>query len=152
MTCKEIISSTQLHNSGRLTTILSELEESGFIQPYAPFGKNKIDALYRLSDFSTAFYFKFIHNSSLLDENNWLNALETGQYHAWKGFAFEQIYLNHVRQIKRAMGIQGIVSYALSWQDTSENQGAQIDLLIDRKDRVINVFELKFSENPHAIT
>ena len=39
-----------------------------------------------------------------------------------------------------------------AWQNTEGDTGAQIDLLIDRKDRVINVFELKFSENPYTIT
>lgn len=152
LTRNEIVAATHLHNSGRLTLILSELEESGFVQPYVPFGKNKRDTLFRLSDFYTAFYFKFIRNATLLDENNWLNALESGRYQSWKGYAFEQVCLGHVRQIKRALGIQGIVSHTASWQSTEADMGAQIDLLIDRKDRVINVFEIKFSESPFVIT
>lgn len=148
LTRKEIVAATNLHNSGRLTMMLAELEESGFVQSYVPFGKSKRDLLFRLSDFYTAFYFKFIRNATILDENNWLNALESGRYQSWKGYAFEQVCLSHVRQIKRALGIQGIVSQAAAWQ----NAEAQIDLLIDRKDRVINVFEIKFSENPFAIT
>jgi uncharacterized protein len=148
LTRNQIVEATKLHNSGRLTLMLAELEESGFVQSYVPFGKNKREMLYRLSDFYTAFYFKFIKNTTLLEENNWLNALESGRYQAWKGYAFEQVCLSHVRQIKRALGIQGIVSQTMAWQ----NPEAQIDLLIDRKDRVINVFELKFSENPYMIT
>jgi uncharacterized protein len=132
--------------------MLSELEESGFVQAYTPFGKNKREMLYRLSDFYTAFYFKFIKNTTLLEENNWLNALESGRYQAWKGYAFEQVCLSHIRQIKRALGIQGIVSQAAAWQSTDVDASAQIDLLIDRKDRVINVFEIKFSENAYTIT
>jgi uncharacterized protein len=152
VTRNEIVATTKLHNSGRLTGMLSELEESGFIQSYVPFGKNKREMLYRLSDFYTAFYFKFIKNTTLLDENNWLNALESGRYQAWKGYAFEQVCLSHIRQIKRALGIQGIVSQAAAWQSTDADTAAQIDLLIDRKDRVINVFEIKFSENAYVIT
>jgi uncharacterized protein len=152
MTRKHIVEATKLHNSGRLTLILAELEESGFVQSYAPFGKNKREILYRLSDFYTAFYFKFIRNTTLLDENNWINALESGRYQAWKGYAFEQVCLSHVRQIKKALGIQGVVSQTAAWQSTDVEASAQIDLLIDRKDRVINIFELKFSENPYTIT
>ncbi len=148
LTRNEIVAATHLHNSGRLTGMLAELEESGFVQSYVPFGKNKRNMLFRLSDFYTAFYFKFIRNTTLLDENNWLNALESGRYQSWKGYAFEQVCLSHVRQIKRALGIQGIVSQAAAWQSAE----AQINLLIDRKDRVINVFELKFSEKPFVIT
>ena len=152
LTRNQIVTSTKLHNSGRLTLMLAELEESGFVQSYIPFGKNKRDMLYRVSDFYTAFYFKFIKNTTLLAENNWLNAIESGQMQAWKGYAFEQVCLNHIRQIKRALGIQGVVSQVAAWQNTEGDTGAQIDLLIDRKDRVINVFELKFSENPFTIT
>ncbi len=152
LTRNQIVEVTKLHNSGRLTIMLEELEESGFVQPYVPFDKGKREMLYRLSDFYTAFYFRFIRNTTLLEENNWLNALESGRYQAWKGYAFEQVCLSHVRQIKRALGIQGIVSQTAAWQSTDVAAGAQIDLLIDRKDRVINVFELKFSENPYTIT
>lgn len=152
LTRNQIVSATRLHNSGRLTALLTELEESGFVQSYVPFGKSKRDKLFRLSDFYTAFYFKFIRNTTILDENNWLNAFESGRYQSWKGYAFEQVCLGHVRQIKRALGIQGIVSHAASWQSTDIDTGAQIDLLIDRKDRVINVFEIKFSEQPYIIT
>lgn len=148
LTRKEIADATSAHNSGRLTLMLNELEQSGFVQSYVPFGKNKRDILFRLSDFYVAFYFKFIRNAAILDENNWLNAIESGGYQSWKGYAFEQVCLSHVRQIKRALGIQGIVSQSAAWQSPE----AQIDLLIDRKDRVINVFELKFSENPFVIT
>lgn len=152
LTRNEIVGATKLHNSGRLTEMLSELEESGFVQSYVPFGKNKREMLYRLCDFYTAFYFKFIKNTVLLEENNWLNALESGRYQAWKGYAFEQVCLSHIRQIKRALGIQGIVSQSAAWQSTDADTGAQIDLLIDRKDRVINIFEIKFSEAPYTIT
>jgi uncharacterized protein len=152
LTRNQIVEATKLHNSGRLTLMLSELEESGFVQSYVPFGKNKREMLYRLSDFYTAFYFKFIRNTTVLEENNWLSAIESGRYQAWKGYAFEQVCLSHVRQIKRALGIQGIVSQSAAWQSTDAETGAQIDLLIDRKDRVINVFEMKFSEDTYTIT
>ena len=152
LTRNQIVVATKMHNSGRLTLMLAELEESGFVQSYIPFDKNKRDMLYRVSDFYTAFYFKFIRNTTLLAENNWLNAIESGQTQAWKGYAFEQVCLNHIRQIKHALGIQGVVSQTAAWQSTDGDKDAQIDLLIDRKDRVINVFEIKFSENPYTIT
>ena len=152
LTRNQIVTATKLHNSGRLTMMLAELEESGFVQSYIPFDKNKRDTLYRVSDFYTAFYFKFIKNTTLLAENNWLNAIESGRMQAWKGYAFEQVCLNHIRQIKQALGIQGVVSQTAAWQSTDGDKDAQIDLLIDRKDRVINVFEIKFSENPYTIT
>jgi uncharacterized protein len=152
LTRSQIARATRMHNSGRLTTMLAELEESGFVQPYLPFDRKKRDMLYRLSDFYTAFYVKFIKDSTLLEENNWINAMESGRYQAWKGFAFEQVCLSHLRQIKRALSIEGMVSRSGTWQSTDSDAGAQIDLLIDRNDRVVTLFELKFSENPYTIT
>lgn len=152
LTRNQLVEITRMHNSGRLTLMLAELKESGFVQAYRPFGKNKRDMLYRLSDFYTSFYFRFIKDAALLDENNWINAIESGTYQSWKGFAFEQVCLSHIRQIKKALAIQGIVAAVAAWQNTDKDGGAQIDLLIDRNDRVINVFELKFSENPYTLT
>jgi uncharacterized protein len=148
LTRAELVATTKLHNSGRLTMILNELEQSGFIRIVQPFGGAKRDVLYRLSDFYTSFYFKFLHGKQPIESNNWLNAIESGKYQAWKGFAFEQVCMNHIRQIKSALGILGVVSQSCSWQ----NEHAQIDLLIDRRDRVINLIEVKFTENRYEIT
>ncbi|HMQ48192.1 MAG TPA: ATP-binding protein [Saprospiraceae bacterium] len=149
---EEISRATNISNGGRLSSLLQELEESGFIQVYQPFGHKKKNTLYRLSDFYTSFYFKFIKNTSVMNENNWLLAMESGQYRAWSGFAFEQVCLNHLAQIKKALGIQGIISFASGWQSKKAANQAQIDLVLDRRDHMINLFEMKFSVQPFAIT
>ena len=42
---------------------------------------------------------------------------------------------------------------ASSWRKLGgKDKGTQIDLLIDRSDRIINVCEMKFSEKPYVIT
>jgi uncharacterized protein len=148
LTRKELATQLKFANSGRLTEMLAELEQSGFVRFYIPFGKRERDLVYRISDFYTSFYFKFLHKTRLLEEGNWLNALDSGAYHAWKGFAFEQVCLNHPKQLKQALGIQGIISESSVWSE----QGAQIDLVIDRKDRIINLFEIKFSEKEFIIS
>ena len=58
----------------------------------------------------------------------------------------------HVPQIKQALGISGIFSQSSSWRSKESENGAQIDLLIDRRDRVISLFEIKFSSEPYTIT
>jgi AAA+ ATPase superfamily predicted ATPase len=151
LTREEILNNTSLPNGGSSTRILEELEESGFIRKYVPFGKNKRESLYQLSDFYTLFYFNFIQNSNLNDKNNWLNTIDGPKQRAWSGYAYEQVCLYHINQIKNALGISGIETFTSAWRSKTSAVGAQIDLVIDRRDRVINLCEMKFSINEFAI-
>lgn len=151
LTRNELIEATGKTNSGHLTTLLKELEESGFIRKYAPFGKKTKSSLYQLIDFYTLFYLRFIKDTPLFDENNWMNALDNPKYRAWSGYAFEQVCLSHTSCIKKALGISGIQTMTSSWRSGSTETGAQIDLVIDRRDKIVNLFEIKFSINVFSI-
>lgn len=144
----EIINKTGISNGGGLSRLLKELEESSFIRPYRSFGKKQQDTLYQLVDLYSLFYLNFIKNSSPDDENFWLNAAESPMYRAWSGYAFEMVCLHHVQQIKKALGIGGVQTSIYSWHSND----AQVDLVIDRKDQVVNLCEMKFSIHPFAIT
>ena len=39
-----------------------------------------------------------------------------------------------------------------AWRSKTMNPGAQIDLLLERSDKVINLCEIKYSDMPYAIT
>lgn len=145
LTRKEIKETLQSSESGTLTRTLDELEKSGFIRKYLPFGKRKRDSLYQLVDFYTLFYLRFIEKSNFADRNNWLNALDDPSVRAWSGYAFEQVCWYHIQQIKQALGIAGVITHTSVWRSKSHVKGAQIDLLIDRRDHVINICEMKFS-------
>jgi len=148
LTRKQIIKLTGLSNGGGLTRILTELEESSFIRSYRNFGKNKKEKLFQLVDLYSLFYLNFIKNSSPDDENFWINATESPTFRTWSGYAFEMVCLHHVTQIKKALGISIVQTSVYSWQ----SKAAQIDLIIDRKDQVINLCEMKFSFAPYIIT
>lgn len=152
MTRKEISKVTGIKTGGSLTKFLLELEESGFISQYTPFNAKKKDHLFRLSDFYSLFYLKFIKNNTNYNEGVWLNAIDNTSQRAWAGYAFEQICLAHVSQIKKALGISGIISQSFSWKSSSSEQGAQVDLVIDRRDQVVNLCEVKYSINSFLIT
>ncbi len=151
LTREELLKGTSLPNAGSSTRILEELEESGFIRKYTPFGKNKRESLYQLSDFYTLFYFNFIQNSHVNDTNNWLNTIDSPKQRAWSGYAYEQVCLYHINQIKNALGISGVETFTSAWRSKTKVNGAQIDLVIDRRDMVINLCEMKFSINEFAI-
>lgn len=151
LTRDEIITGSGLANAGSATRLLEELETSGFIRKYVPFGKKMRNSLYQLTDFYSLFYLKFIENSRLMEQNNWLSMIDSPKWRAWSGYAFEQVCMHHVQQLKMALGISGVQTEVSSWRSSTSTQGAQVDLVIDRRDQVINLCEMKFSINPFTI-
>jgi hypothetical protein len=147
----EILRYSELPNAGSSTRLLTELEESGFIRKYVPFGKKQRNSLYQLVDFYSLFFFKFLKDTPSGSEDNWMNWVDHPKYRAWIGYAFEQVCLYHLKQIKYALGISGVQTSVSSWRSSGGSTGAQIDLVIDRRDQVINLCEMKFSINPFTI-
>ncbi len=148
---EEIIKQSKLSNGGSVTRLLNELEESGFIKRYIPYGKKMRNSLYQLSDFYTLFYCRFIKDNAIDNKDYWTNTIDSPSHRAWSGYAFEQLCLYHIDEIKKALGISGISSNASSWRSTKFDTKVQIDLLIDRRDGVINLCEIKFSVNQFSI-
>jgi len=142
----EIITKSKLPNGGSLTRVLGELIQSGFISIYQPFNKKKKDTLYRLTDEYSLFYLQFIEKNLGDKKEVWQRLSQTQLYKSWSGYAYENICLKHVDQIKEALKIGGVYSTASSFykKGTPHEKGAQIDLLIDRNDQIINLFEIKF--------
>ncbi|WP_436490114.1 AAA family ATPase [Chitinophaga sp. ARDCPP14] len=151
LTRGELIKGAKLSAGGGVTRILKELEESDFIRKYISYGKKERNSLYQLTDFYSLFYLKFIRKASILGENSWINGLDSPEQRSWSGYAYEQVCLAHTKEIKKALGISGVQTTTSSWISTSTDTGAQIDLVIDRRDQVINICEMKFSINNFTI-
>ena len=154
MTRKEITATRRIPEGGSLQRILEESEQSGFIASYPPFGKKKKEKLYRLTDEYSLFYLKFIEKNKYEGEDTWNHLSQTQKYKTWSGYAFENICLKHLPQIKKALGISGIYSISSSFykKGTGTEKGAQIDLVLDRGDQVVNLFEIKFSNKIYRIS
>lgn len=154
LTRKELSKLSSIPEGGSLSRVLNELEYSGFISTYRPYGKKKKQHLYRLTDEYSLFYLKFIEGKAYEGMNIWHHLSQTQLYKTWSGYAFENICLKHIPQIKNALGISGIYSLSSSFYHAGNKvqKGAQIDLLIDRKDQVINLFEIKFYNDNFTIT
>ena len=150
---REVIETCGLSSGGTATKILDELSESGFITPYIPMGKHTKDAIYRLTDEYSLFYLKYIDKSRASGAGTWYKIAETPSWRSWSGIAFESICLKHIYQIKKALGIGGVYRQESTWRYMSGNdQGCQIDLLIDRRDGCINICEMKFYTAPFSIS
>ena len=155
MTREEIINAAKISNSGDLTTKLEELESCGFIRKYYAFGMKKKNAIYQLMDCFTLFYFKFL-KSQPTDEHFWTNQINTPLVNTWMGLAFERVCMEHIEQIKVKLGISGVLTEVNSWYCKADLDngvfGSQIDMLIVRKDQVINLCEMKYSQSEYTIT
>ena len=155
MTREEIINAAKISNSGDLTTKLEELESCGFIRKYYAFGMKKKNAIYQLMDCFTLFYFKFL-KSQPTDEHFWTNQINTPLVNTWMGLAFERVCMEHIEQIKVKLGISGVLTEVNSWYCKADLDngvfGSQIDMLIVRKDQVINLCEKKYSQSEYTIT
>ncbi len=149
----EIMEKTKM-SGGSLTKIMENLERCDFIETYARYKSSVRNTLYRINDPCTLFYFKFLHNKNTKDEHWWTNNMHSHSVESWQGFSFETICMIHLEQIKRKLGISGISTTTSSWRKlgNDEDKGTQIDLVIDRADRIINLCEMKFSEGPYTIT
>ncbi|MBQ7690984.1 MAG: AAA family ATPase [Muribaculaceae bacterium] len=164
LTRKEILAKTGLGDNGKFSLLLDELESCGFIRSYQPYAEQRkarrrmktsrlhSETLFQLVDPFTLFHFQIMQNAEAHAPNYWSSNQNSHVFSTWSGLSFEMLCLNHADQIKQALGIAGIVANVFSWTGTSGNHSVQIDLLIDRADKTINICEMKFHHQPYALT
>lgn len=155
LTRNEISAKTGL-SGAFLTRVLKNLERCNFIDKANLFGNRKTEAIYRMVDYFTLFYFKFIENNLAKDDCWWTHHIESRSISSWMGLTFELICMSHHPQIKKALGVSGMATAVSTWRcspdDETGTPGAQIDLIIERADRIIHLCELKFSREPFILT
>lgn len=153
MTRVEISKSTKISDGGGLSKVLNDLESCSFILKILPMGKKSKDVLYRLIDEYSLFYLHFIEGSRASNKEAWLQKSGTQEAHIWQGYAFENLCMRHQEAIKWALGISGIYSETSSFykKSTKQSKGFQIDMIIDRADKTINLCEIKYYSKPLTI-
>lgn len=155
LTRNEISAKTRL-SGAFLTRVLKNLERCNFIEKTNLFGNRKTEAIYRMVDYFTLFYFKFIENNLSKDDNWWTHHIDSRSISSWMGLTFELICMGHHSQIKKALGVSGMATAVSTWRCKPDDEvgtpGAQIDLIIERADRIIHLCELKFSQEPYGLT
>lgn len=160
-TYQELLEKSHHTSGGAFSKILKELTESGFIMQFSQLGKKKELYRYRLIDEFSLFYLKWIAkvpSTGLPDEDDqyWIKQQSKQAWRAWSGYAFEGICLKHLIKIKQALGIAGVSTIASKWnyKPTGENideNGVEIDLVIDRADHCVNLCEIKYYNDEFTI-
>ena len=147
---QELAIECNVSNNKKLGKMLEELEECGFIRSYVPYGKQENSIVYQLIDSFSLFHLKFL--SKFKGEINSNMVLASPSYNSYCGLAFEKAVLNHITEVKKAMGISGINTQAYTWRSNPKKlqegeKGAQIDIVLDRADEVINIIEAKWTSD-----
>lgn len=152
LTRGEIIDKIGLTSGGTITALLDELIESGFVMAWQPYDRKSKDTIYKLADEFTHFYLKFMENNRSSGNGVWQNFFSGQSWKSWSGVAFERVSLKHIAQLKKALGIAGVYTEESAWRFLpKKGKGAQIDLLLDRRDFVINLCEMKYSASEFVI-
>lgn len=152
-TREEISKGTGLPLGGGLSTTLAALAESDFITGYTPYGMPKSTVCYKLMDNFCLFWLKYVEPNSK-DAGFLTDNMASDILKAWHGVAFEEVCWQHIQPIKRALGIDGVRASLSAWamRGDDSQDGAQIDMLIVRDDKVVNLCEMKFASTPYSIS
>lgn len=149
---EEISIGTKISSGGRLSTILKNLVSCGFIRKYENIGDGG-RTLYQLIDFFTLFHYRFMARDGGRMDSWWSGIQGTSIFLSWVGLTFELLALHHVPQIKHKLGISGVMTEEYAWRKMGNERegGSQIDLIIERRDRTVNLCELKFYTDDYRI-
>ena len=151
MTREEIATELKIQNNGHLSKILDDLVQCDFVRYYRT-RSNKIKkngGIYQLIDFFVIFQNHF--SGKTTDPHYWSHHLNTSPVNTWMGLTFERVCYAHIEQIKKALGIDKIATEFYCWRYQDDENGAQVDLIIERADRVFNVCEIKYSDHEYSL-
>ena len=150
-TRSEIAEHLDFRTGGTLTKCLTGLIESDFITKYVPFGEGK--SYYKLTDPFCLFSLHFTERPHKTDYHYWSNNLNSPSTKSWRGLAFENVCFRHIEQIKKALDIYAVRTSHSAWiGHDSDLGGAQIDLILDRDDHVLNLCEIKYLSEDFTVT
>ena len=172
LTRNELIDVAKVSSGGGLNRRLQELEEAGFIARVAPYRARVKNTVFRVIDEHSLFFLSWMERApgGVLGRgasSYWQSIAQTPSYRAWAGYAFEGICFKHARELQRALGIENLVTDVGTWRfrgaasdarsamrrgGSLKRVGAQIDLLFERRDAVINICEMKYSREPFVVT
>ena len=151
-TRREITDGLKISDGGAITESLRALMASGFITKYVPFGISKKKEHYKLVDPFCIFYLHFVRNNEAMNEGFWSQNVKSQSIVSWRGIAFENLCFNHIKQIKAALGISGVSTKQSAWSKRKDDkEGAQIDMLIERSDNIVNMCEMKFYSDEFTV-
>ncbi|MBQ2097654.1 MAG: hypothetical protein II480_05725, partial [Bacteroidales bacterium] len=152
---KEIGDGLKKIDNGHLTKILNDLEICDFVRKFYTIGRGgklkSSSCFYQLTDFYTIFYFTF-HDKAGSIKNYFQKNIGNSVVSAWFGLSFERVVSAHIDKVKKALGIDKIITQHYTWRGEYDGERVQIDLVIDRADGIIDICEIKYSDTEYRLT
>lgn len=152
MTRAQLASKLKCANNGHLGDRLEDLVYCDLIRKNIVREKEvkRKDAIYQLCDFFCLFYLTFIDRAEL-ETSYWSHHINTPEINTWMGLAYERICMAHIESIKHALHVDGISTLNYSWRSKSSSPAVQIDIIIERADKIVNVCEVKYSQEEYIL-
>ena len=132
---------------------VDETVKCGYVREYRCLAKPGNPKYLMLVDPFILFHYQLIDPVQGESYRHWHDFVaDEGRYYSWRGKAFEIVCLYHVGRIKEALGISGLATKEYPWVSERVEGGAQVDLVIERPDRTINLCEMKYTDRPLELT
>ena len=153
ITRETIARETGIAQGGSFSNMLKALVNSDLVTTYHNFDETKRNLYYKLTDMFCLFYLGFVQKHPTHNPTYWYDNQNSPKLNTWRGLAFEDVCFKHSAQIKATLGISGVQAEVFPWHTAAEGKsaGAQVDMLIERADRVLNLCEMKFSQSNFSI-
>lgn len=161
LTISQISEKAKKGKGGSLSRALKELIASNFVQFVPYYGRKSREGRYRVVDEYSYFYLNWIRDAMYnydesISQNFWMQQQASSKFRSWAGYMFESICFKHIRQIVKALELSVVAEKTFYWsyfpKKGIEDQGAQIDLIIDRADHCMNLCEIKFWKSEYILT
>lgn len=152
LTREEIAGVLKSANNGHLGKRLEDLVYCDLIRKNVVREKEikRKDAIYQLCDFFSLFYLTFIDRAEV-EQQYWTHHINTPEVNSWMGLTYERICMAHIGQIKHALRIDAISTLNYSWRSKTATPAAQIDIVIERADKIVNICEVKYSHEEYSL-
>lgn len=137
--------------NGTFSRAVEDLIKCGYVIEYKRNYEKRKPEYLQLIDSFLLFHYHFLSKDSDAESYTEL-AQREGVFSNWRGHAFEVLCLQHTDQIKSALGISGVRTRSYPWIGATEEGGAQIDLVIERDDRITDLCEMKCTDRPFVIS
>ena len=152
LTRGELAKELKCANNGHLGKQLEDLVFCDLIRKNVVREKNikRKDSIYQVCDFFSLFYMAFIDKAEV-ELQYWAHHINTPEINSWMGLTYERVCMAHIPQIKHALHIDTISTLSYSWRSKMTTPAAQIDIIIERADKVVNICEVKYSQDEYNL-
>ncbi len=137
---------------GTFARAVDDLLKCGYIREFKVPTKRGKPLFLQLVDPFLLFHYRFLSKKSGDRVGSWSDCIQDeARYKSWRGCSFEILCVLHEAQIKRALGISGVRTRCYPWTSDQGAGGAQIDLVIERDDGIINICEMRCTDRPFSM-